>query len=720
MKTALRFFFPALFAAVAFTSCGDDPQPGPTPQPTPGENEYGYAGQIETIRSVYAVSNDSQTAVLISPQADLKTYRDFTADGVKYLLFQMDKTLDGTTVDVKTETAAYRVENRTGLAATLLTQFDQTSWSTELGDGSFRIAVGAQQAEVDFTFTLLSGEVFRGKYKGTYVTETAPAPTDFYAFDGSQVELKSVVTMTQGGMIYMYMSPVEGLTAPADFTDSDNYLLLGVAESLAGQVIDVTSTEDGWAFYNMTPLGRDALETLDPYTWEDTVSAGTMLLTVTGQTATASFSFNTLDGGKLFSGLCSGQYEAPLGQNNYTFDGQTIDLKSAFHLTQAGLEYLYISPQEGLTTIEEFAEAEYLLIGIDPSLEGQRIDVLASDAYCAFFNMTVLGEEEFTGGDSDSWGDILTQGELSLTIASGRAIASFSFTLPSGKVFEGSYAGPYSENTVPEDAILFLDGNESPVRAAFYEKTADGVAFYLTPGAIESARELEDVLYYVRLYVGNALLNQQEVDIETTNRPFEFTYVDNLSGEHLMIENGDTQGAAGYFTVTEQGENRYTVEFEMDGIGDHMIAGLYDGEFAVYDLTVPNQYALEDETPTPIRSALLDRTDASQYAFYFSGTEGVTTVAGMQAADPVICYLKPDQMTGSPIGFSFSPDVRIVYKGVTYDQSTTTGNDGIANGGNIAATLDGNSVNIDFTIFFIKEYGASLKGHYAGTVVLVD
>lgn len=719
MKKTLRFFLTALLA-VAVASCSDDkPEPGPDPIPVPGQNEYGYDGQIEQIRSVFVLQNDSQLAMLLSPEAGLKTYGDFTADGVRYLLFEVDKSLVGKSVDVQTERAHYLFDNRSDLASAELTHFDGTSWSTCLSDGTFRISVSELQAEVDFAFTLLSGKLFSGAYKGSYAGPEQPSGDDYYGFGDTRTELNSVLVLSQNGMIYMYMSPVEGLTAPDDFTASENYLLLGVAESLAGQQIDVTTVDDGWVFYNMTPLGRDALETLDPFTWEDTVSEGTMMLSLDGQTATASFSFATLDGGKRFAGFCSGPYEAPSGENNYSFDGQTVELHSAFYLTQAGVNYLYLSPQPGLTTIDEFAEAEYLLIGIDASLEGRDVDVLTADAYCSFFNMTALGEKAFAGGDSDNWADVVTAGRLSLQVNAQRAVASFRFTLPTGEVFEGSYAGPYAENTVPEDAVLLLDGEEKPIRAAFCEKSDSGMAFYLTPGAIESARELEDAICYVRLYVGNALLNQQ-VDVETATRPFEFTYVDNLTGERTTIENGDTQGAAGYFCVTEQDGDRFTVEFELDGIGDHMLAGFYDGAFAEYDLTLPNEYALGEEPPTPIRSALLDRSDATRYAFYFSGTEGVTTVAGMQAADPVVCYLKPDQMTGNPVGFSFSPDVRILYKGVAYDQSSTAGDNGLANGGNIAATLEGDTASVDFTVFFIREYAASLTGHYAGKITLLD
>lgn len=727
MKKTFTLFFAALFlTAAGFTACSDDkPEPpGPGPEkPVAGENEYGYDGQIEKIQSVYVLSNDSETAVLLSPQAGLKTYQEFLADGVKYLHFQVDNSLTGKTVDLKSASANFMVDNRTGLAASELTRFDQTSWSSELSEGSFRIAVSEKEAEVSFAFTLLSGNVFQGKYKGAYATESKPVATDSYSFDGTKAELKSVLVMTLGNMIYMYMSPQEGLLTQGDFSSSDNYLLLGIDQSMTGRDIDVTAVDDGWAFYNMTALGRDALETLDPFTWEDVVSAGMMRLDLTEDSATALFTFTTLDGGKIFSGNCTGDYVAPLGDNSYSFDGETVDLKSAFYLEQAGMKYLYLSPEEGLTTLDQFADSNnYLLIAIDPSLEGERVDVMTATDYFAFYNMSKLGASELVAVDLDTdLPALLSSGELSLLVTTSRAQATFSFTLLSGKVFEGSYSGPYAKKEISDDAVIYLDGEEKQINAAFYEETANGVAFYFTPAAIESAVELEDVIYYVRLYVSNQLLNQEEVDIETTNRPFEFTYVNNMTGETVMIENGDTQGASGYFSVMELDPGSYLVDFDMEGIGDHMIAGFYEGDFMVYDTTIPNQYGLAGETPTPIRSALIDKSDPARYALYFCSREGVASVEAMEAADPVICYLTPSLFTGNPIGFSFAPDdVSIVYEGVTYDRSSTSGDNPLANGGNVAATLSGTTATVDFNVYFINSYEATLSGHYSGEVVVVE
>ena len=140
MKKTFTLFFAALFlTAAGFTACSDDkPEPpGPGPEkPVAGENEYGYDGQIEKIQSVYVLSNDSETAVLLSPQAGLKTYQEFLADGVKYIHFQVDNSLTGKTVDLKSASANFMVDNRTGLAASELTRLRGAPSSRKARSGS--------------------------------------------------------------------------------------------------------------------------------------------------------------------------------------------------------------------------------------------------------------------------------------------------------------------------------------------------------------------------------------------------------------------------------------------------------------------------------------------------------------------------------------------------------------------------------------------------------
>lgn len=104
--------------------------------------------------------------------------------------------------------------------------------------------------------------MFQGKYKGAYATESKPVATDSYSFDGTKAELKSVLVMTLGNMIYMYMSPQEGLLTQGDFSSSDNYLLLGIDQSMDRPRHRRDGRGRRLAFYNMTALGRDALETL--------------------------------------------------------------------------------------------------------------------------------------------------------------------------------------------------------------------------------------------------------------------------------------------------------------------------------------------------------------------------------------------------------------------------------------------------------------------------
>lgn len=82
------------------------------------------------------------------------------------------------------------------------------------------------------------------------------------------------------------------------------------------------------------------------------------------------------------------------------------------------------------------------------------------------------------------------------------------------------------------------------------------------------------------------------------------------------------------------------------------ISGNYNGAFVVYDTTIPNEYRLgADGTPVTIQSVVIDKTDADICVIYLSRQPGITTVAGMSAADAVV-RLSKTMLDGVLRGFS--------------------------------------------------------------------
>ena len=567
--------------------------------------------------------------------------------------------------------------------------------------------------------------------------EPEPEPVETvntYTYKDKTIQAKSVSCFEQDGIVYVCMSPLQSLETLEDFMNSGKeYVMLGVDKGLVGSPVTVGSSEDDdYVLYYMDADG-EAIVAVDPYEWEDVLTQGKITLTMTpgeNETSAVKATFDcTLKSGGKFTGEAGCNYKAPAKlSSEFSFGSEVRPLKSAVATVIGGIQYLYLSPYAGLTTVEDMSDTEFLMIGINPAMLGQVLDITSYDGTdYAFYNMTELGADDLTAVDPYGWSEICSAGKFKVEKTDNRVKITFSFTLLSGGKFEGSYEGAYSEIKQSTTNILTLNGEKTrDIKATFYEKTDEGVALYLTPSRISSAADLENVnTYYVRLFVPNAGLNGQEVDITNTNLAFEFTYYSPYDEERIQISKGHLEDAAGTFSVSKSADNEYSLTLNLKYLGDNSlkISGNYNGAFAVYDTTIPNEYRLgADGTPVTIQSVVIDKTDADICVIYLSRQPGITTVAGMSAADAVV-RLSKTMLDGVLRGFSGDDEnvkISITYEGVTYSRANTTlGN--LALGGRTSVSLQGNEVEMTFEVVGIKKYGdASLSGYYKGAVTVIE
>lgn len=567
--------------------------------------------------------------------------------------------------------------------------------------------------------------------------EPEPEPVETvntYTYKDKTIQAKSVSCFEQDGIVYVCMSPLQSLETLEDFMNSGKeYVMLGVDKGLVGSPVTVGSSEDDdYVLYYMDADG-EAIVAVDPYEWEDVLTQGKITLTMTpgeNETSAVKATFDcTLKSGGKFTGEAGCNYKAPAKlSSEFSFGSEVRPLKSAVATVIGGIQYLYLSPYAGLTTVEDMSDTEFLMIGINPAMLGQVLDITSYDGMdYAFYNMTELGADDLTAVDPYGWSEICSAGKFKVEKTDNRVKITFSFTLLSGGKFEGSYEGAYSEIKQSTTNILTLNGeNTRDIKATFYEKTDEGVALYLTPSRISSAADLENVnTYYVRLFVPNAGLNGQEVDITNTNLAFEFTYYSPYDEERIQISKGHLEDAAGTFSVSKSADNEYSLTLNLKYLGDNSlkISGNYNGAFAVYDTTIPNEYRLgADGTPVTIQSVVIDKTDADICVIYLSRQPGITTVAGMSAADAVV-RLSKTMLDGVLRGFSGDDEnvkISITYEGVTYSRANTTlGN--LALGGRTSVSLQGNEVEMTFEVVGIKKYGdARLSGYYKGAVTVIE
>lgn len=565
--------------------------------------------------------------------------------------------------------------------------------------------------------------------------ELEPVETvNTYTYKDKTIQAKSVSCFEQDGIVYVCMSPLQSLETLEDFMNSGKeYVMLGVDKGLVGSPVTVGSSEDDdYVLYYMDADG-EAIVAVDPYEWEDVLTQGKITLTMTpgeNETSAVKATFDcTLKSGGKFTGEAGCNYKAPAKlSSEFSFGSEVRPLKSAVATVIGGIQYLYLSPDAGVTTVEDMSDTEFLMIGINPDMLGQVLDITSYDGTdYAFYNMTELGADDLTAVDPYGWSEICSAGKFKVEKTDNRVKITFSFTLLSGGKFEGSYEGAYSEIKQSTTNILTLNGeNTRDIKATFYEKTDEGVALYLTPSRISSAADLENVnTYYVRLFVPNAGLNGQEVDITNTNLAFEFTYYSPYDEERIQISKGHLEDAAGTFSVSKSADNEYSLTLNLKYLGDNSlkISGNYNGAFVVYDTTIPNEYRLgADGTPVTIQSVVIDKTDADICVIYLSRQPGITTVAGMSAADAVV-RLSKTMLDGVLRGFSGDDEnvkISITYEGVTYSRANTTlGN--LALGGRTSVSLQGNEVEMTFEVVGIKKYGdASLSGYYKGAVTVIE
>ena len=565
--------------------------------------------------------------------------------------------------------------------------------------------------------------------------ELEPVETvNTYTYKDKTIQAKSVSCFEQDGIVYVCMSPLQSLETLEDFMNSGKeYVMLGVDKSLVGSPVTVGSSEgDDYVLYYMDADG-EAIVAVDPYEWEEVLTQGKITLTMTPgeneiSAVKATFDCTLKSGGK-FTGEAGCSYKAPAKlPSEFSFGSEVRPLKSAVATVIGGIQYLYLSPDAGVTTVEDMSDTEFLMIGINPDMLGQVLDITSYDGTdYAFYNMTELGADDLGAVEPYGWSEICSAGKFKVEKTDDHVKVTFSFTLLSGEKFEGSYEGAYSEIKQSTTNILTLNGEKTrDIKATFYEKTDAGVALYLTPSGISSAADLENVnSYYVRLFVPNAGLNGQEVDITDTNLAFELTYNSTKHEERIQKTKSHQEYAAGTFSVSKSADNEYSLTLNLKYLGDNSlkISGNYNGAFAVYDTTIPNEYRLgADGTPVTIQSVVIDKTDADICVIYLSRQPGITTVAGMSAADAVV-RLSKTMLDGVLRGFSGDDEnvkISITYEGVTYSRANTTlGN--LALGGRTSVSLQGNEVEMTFEVVGIKKYGdASLSGYYKGAVTVIE
>lgn len=463
--------------------------------------------------------------------------------------------------------------------------------------------------------------------------------------------------------------------------------------------------------------------------------------TVQAMAATAPDSVFVVKDGRIVSAYEIGKdvdnitflHKTVLTGNCIRIGDETVEMKSAVVTYKGSYAYIYLSPTAGLTTEKQIAEGSYLQVAVTTGLLGKAVRLSKfADDYTDndFLQVMYFDMDKFKNNENyepvmfstDDWSDYFVDGTASISMADGQLTVNFDcLPIDGGQVFLGQYKGAFTE--IAQSPYHFtVDGKRMEMRAAFAEKVLYGTAFYLTPGNIDRANDLENCYYYARLFVPESNMDGSKIDING-QKEYELTFVDNATDvnnpQTISVSNGITGNATGYVSVLKNADGTYDITIDVEGMGktaDRQLQVRYNGEPAPYDLSLPNEFTVAGADPVTLKSAAMKHADGL-YTIYLSTKTGVLTTADASSADIIVTV--PDGFVNDDMVHGFSGDeenakISVTYDGVKYSQSTTSGTAPVALGGNAKLTVNGGKINLDFTVFGAKKYSGSIKGHFEG------
>lgn len=280
--------------------------------------------------------------------------------------------------------------------------------------------------------------------------------------------------------------------------------------------------------------------------------------------------------------LCSFPKRIQLDGNCVKVGDDVYEMKSAVVTTVNNYKYIYLSTLEGCKTPEDVMKGgKNLQLAFSPTLLDKYVEFNAFghdfDADKDFFQAVFMDVDEYNRNDdyepvsvsSYDWNDYYSDGLLQMSFAGGKLALNLEATPKKGEtLLAAQYNGAYTEVVANENHFI-VDSKRYEMRAAFAEKKADGVNFYLTPGNIGSANELDNCYYYVRLFVPQSNMDGSELDVQG-NKKYELTFVDNVTDvnnpQTFSISNDAPSSATGTISVLDNGYGTYTIKSKASSI----------------------------------------------------------------------------------------------------------------------------------------------------------
>lgn len=320
--------------------------------------------------------------------------------------------------------------------------------------------------------------------------------------------------------------------------------------------------------------------------------------------------------------LCSFPKRIQLDGNCVKVGDDVYEMKSAVVTTVNNYKYIYLSTLEGCKTPEDVMKGgKNLQLAFSPTLLDKYVEFNAFghdfDADKDFFQAVFMDVDEYNRNDdyepvsvsSYDWNDYYSDGLLQMSFAGGKLALNLEATPKKGEtLLAAQYNGAYTEVVANENHFI-VDSKRYEMRAAFAEKKADGVNFYLTPGNIGSANELDNCYYYVRLFVPQSNMDGSELDVQG-NKKYELTFVDNVTDvnnpQTFSISNDAPSSATGTISVLDNGDGTYTIKSKASSIKSARMLVMKENDWD----DALNEYQVE--TPSMAWADFMATTDKAE------------------------------------------------------------------------------------------------------------
>lgn len=374
--------------------------------------------------------------------------------------------------------------------------------------------------------------------------------------------------------------------------------------------------------------------------------------------------------------------------NTYVIDGKEFQFGSVA-VSNFG-EYLCIaaSPEEGVDNFDAiFEQDEYLYAAISPMLNGKEFDLMTeTELFTLMSTLQGAAIESLAPATRDE----ISEGKCTFTYSDDKASVSIMMKLKSGVELSAKMTAEEPSLVVNEN-IIALDGENKPVRTAFYESKDGMTTIYLTPAGISYFEELEITTYYAYITLQDSQCDGSRLNVSDIKCA---GFVNNLNGTHKSSIDTKTSGTVNVLKDPDDPWH-FTVMAELDFSGTTLEIS-FDGNAISTEVTEVKESVVEyDGKKQTIKEVWLNT---------MPNPEDTRSVVILTEEGNDVCLTMPRNfIDGNAHGFSQSPYMNIRYNDTIFSKAT-------GYSGTVTVGIDGSTMTIEATNY--KNLKISYEGPF--------